>query len=86
MKDYIVYHNPDVMKRPVMSVDPWAIVTNKPVRDEIIGSRVWLITGEGKPRTYFLRSWFFVDEVASGRQHGFRTQLRGKNCKSFSST
>ena len=83
MKDYIVYHNPDRMGGPVTSVDPWKIVTNKSVTDEIIGSRVWLITGEGRPRTYYLCSWFFVDEVTSGRQHGFKTQLKGNNYRTF---
>src|SRR5438270_7123404 len=78
-----MYHNPDVMRVPVTSVDPCTIVTNKGVREEIVGSRVWLITGEGKPRTFFLRSCFVVDKVVSGTTHGFKTKLLGKDCRPF---
>jgi hypothetical protein len=83
MKDYVVYHNPDVMGHPATSVDPCRIVTNKTVTEEIIGSRVWLITGEGRPRAFFLRSCFMVDQVVSGTEHGFKTKLLGKHCRTF---
>jgi len=82
LKDYVVYHNPVKMKGPVTGVNPCMIVTNKSVK-EIIGSRVWLITGEGTPRTYFLRSWFIVDAALSGTEHGFKTKLIGKECRIF---
>jgi hypothetical protein len=49
----------------------------------IIGSRVWLITGEGTPRTYFLRSWFIVDAALPGTEHGFKTKLMGKKCQVY---
>ena len=45
MKDFLVYHNPDSMGVDVRKVDPFAIVTNKPVTDDIIGSRVRKILG-----------------------------------------
>jgi hypothetical protein len=72
-----------LMGFPVTSVDPCRIVTNKTVKKEIVGSRVWLITGEGKPRTFFLRSCFVVDQVVSGTEHGFKTKLLGKHCRTF---
>jgi hypothetical protein len=84
MKDYVVYHNPDKMGGPVTSLDACMILTKKSVKEkEIIGSRVWLITGEGTPRTYFLRSWFIVDAALSGTDHGFKTKLIGKECRIF---
>lgn len=83
MKDYVVYHNPDVMRTPVTKIDPpFLAVTNKKVADER-GSRVWVLTGEGKPRTFFVRSYFFVDEIGSGAAYGFETKLSGTTGKVF---
>ena len=45
--------------------------------------QVWLITGEGKPRAFFLRSCFMVDQVVAGTEHGFKTKLLGKDCRTF---
>jgi hypothetical protein len=42
MKDYIVYHNPDVMGVEVTNADGRSIVTNKNVGD-VRGSRIWLL-------------------------------------------
>lgn len=40
----------------------FGIVTDKRV-DRLLGDRVWLITGEGTPRRYFLCETFIVDEI-----------------------
>jgi Domain of unknown function (DUF3883) len=66
MRHFLVYHNPDAMgyslnedsaQEPVFS-----IVTNKPVRT-LLGDRIWLITGEGRPRKYYLYETFIVDAI-----------------------
>ena len=81
MKDFVVYHNPDSMGKDVRSVGALSIVTNKPV-DEVKGDRVGLLTGEGVPRSYFLRSWFIIDDVQTNVE-GFKTKLSGEKGKVF---
>ena len=82
MKDFVIYHNPDVFPKGIMDVDPFAVFTDKTVSD-VRGDRVWLLTGEGNPRTYFIRSYFFVDEIGSGAELGFKTKLTGSAGKAF---
>lgn len=78
MKDYVVYHNPDEMGSELTTMaDDHSIVTNKTVGDEMRGNRVWLITGKGRPRTFLLHSYFFVDDIEPGEEDGFRTRLTG---------
>jgi hypothetical protein len=76
MKDFLVYHNPDSMQCPVTAVDAKSIVTDKKVHD-VEGSRVWLITGEGSPRQFLLRSCFVVDQVDEATRSKFKTKLSG---------
>lgn len=79
MKEYVVYHNPDEMGyelKPNTS-DHHSIVTNKKVSDNVIGCRVWLLTGEGSPRTFMLHSYFIVDEEPTASEE-FQTELSGK--------
>ena len=77
MKDFVVYHNPDRMGCDVTQMSPLSAVTNKPTPADVEGSRVWLLTGQGKPRTFLLRSWFIVDRVEKDVD-GFRTKVSGK--------
>ena len=76
MRDYVVYNNPDSVG-DLYKENPLSVFTNKKVSTEVIGSRVWLIVGEGRPRSYFLRCWFFVDHIDWGKEHGFATKLSG---------
>ena len=82
MKDFLVYHNPDAMGVDVTKVNPLAIVTNKPVTDDVLGNRVWLLTASGKPRTFLLRSYFIVDQVETNVD-GFQTKLSGATGRAF---
>lgn len=82
MKDFIVYHNPDSMGVDVKDVDALSIVSDKKVGD-LYGSRVWLLTGQGSPRTFLLRSYFIVDHIERGAAAGFETKLSGKSGKIF---
>lgn len=76
MKDFVVYNNPDTVGE-LYKKEPLSVFTNKRVSQDVIGSRVWLIAGAGKPRRYYLRCWFFVDNVSSGSEHGFATRVSG---------
>jgi hypothetical protein len=76
VSDFLVYHNPDTMKYSAREITGLSIVTNKPATG-VKGARVWLITGEGKPRTYYLCGHFFADEVGPSPQKGFRTRVAG---------
>lgn len=64
MKDYMQYHNTEFMGYPCDEGDGdyFSIVTNKSVAN-LPENRVWLISGEGKPRRYSLCAVFIVDEV-----------------------
>ncbi len=80
MKDFVVYHNPDAMAESVKDVNAFEIVTNKKVVD-VYGDRVWLLTGEGSPRRFLLRSHFIVDQMDSGGE--FATRLSGRVGRAF---
>ena len=83
VKDILVYHNPDSMGYPASDVKEPVIVTNKRVGRETIGDRIWLITGEGQPRRYFLRGVFTVNKIESGEDEGFRTRVWGNEARFF---
>jgi hypothetical protein len=44
---------------------------------------LWLVTGEGRPRRYYLRGWFIVSEIESGDDEGFRTRVIGREARLF---
>jgi hypothetical protein len=49
MKHFVVYHNPEKMGYSADELTEPCIVTNKAV-EGLIGNRIWLIQGKGKPR------------------------------------
>lgn len=81
MENYVQYHNAEVMGISCHEFDESAgfgIVTNKPV-SKLVGNRIWLISGEGKPREYFLCYWFIVDEVGQADEDsGFKFYASGQ--------
>ena len=82
MKDFVVYHNPDSMGYPASGIESLAVVTNNKIGD-VHGGKVWLITGEGRPRKYFLVCWFIVDTVSSACDSGFKTRVSGTEGEVF---
>lgn len=64
MKHYVVYHN--TQKRGAIRSAPGRFLAEatKSIK-HLIGSRVWLISGEGRtsPKSYYLRLTFTVDEI-----------------------
>ena len=59
----------------------FGIVTNKPVKG-LIGETVWLLTGAGRPRNYYLVSRFVVDKTGHldiGRFRNFASGIEGQD-------
>ena len=79
MRHYVTYHNTDIMGYPCdqINVSPFSIVTDKPVSN-LIGNKLWLISGEGKSREYFLCSVFVVDRVGEDKDSGYKNRAIGK--------
>lgn len=73
MTDYVVYHNPDVRGFSASECQGFSVLTDKTPVGDIGGNRIWLITGEGKPRRYYLAATFIVERVTSGQSEGFAT-------------
>ena len=68
---------PERMGYSADEVGELCIVTNKSV-DNLIGNRIWLIQGEGRPRKYILRGTFIADSACSDTEDGFRHLVRGQ--------
>lgn len=77
MKHYLLYHKIEVMGYSLDTVNDFVAFTNKKVSDEIIGNKLWLITGEGKPKVFSLKMYFILDDVKSGAEKDFKTKLIG---------
>src|ERR1700730_7973954 len=79
MRHYVTYHNTDIMGYPCdqTNVSPFSIVTDKPVSN-LLGNKLWLISGEGKPRKYFLCSVFVVDKVSEDKASRYKNLATGE--------
>lgn len=80
LKHYIQYHNTEAMGYPCDAEDGnyFSIMTNKSVAN-LVGNKVWLISGEGKPRKYYLCEAFIVDEVGEGdKRSAFKYYASGE--------
>ena len=82
MRHFVVYHNPEKMGYSADEIAELCIVTNKPVNN-LIGDRIWLIQGEGRPRKYVLRGTFVVDSIGPDTEDGFRFIVRGREGELF---
>lgn len=81
MKNYLLYHNPEKMGYSLDTVTDFIGFTDRKVKDENIESKVWLITGEGRPKEYFLKMYFMIEDVKSGAEKNFKTKLVGNKGK-----
>ncbi len=80
MDDYVQYHNPDLIGTDVASVaehEEFAVGTNKTPPHGVLGSRVWLIGGRGRPRRYFLCYVFVADKIIDAPDDHFRYTVSG---------
>ena len=76
MTHFVVYHNPETMGYRAENIDSLSIVTDKSANG-IEGHRIWVLTGEGRPRTYYLCGWFTADRVAPDPSLRFKTMVTG---------
>jgi hypothetical protein len=76
MTDYIVYHKAELMGYSALDVENLAIYTNKDASGST-GGRVWLITGEGRPRKYFLRATFLIRSIEGSDKANFKHRITG---------
>lgn len=65
MEHFVQYRNPALVGDDCTQGigGTFAIGTNKGTVRRLPGHKVWLICGQGRPRRYFLRNWFVVDEI-----------------------
>jgi hypothetical protein len=75
MPHYLIFHNPEKMGYSLDTVKDFTAFTNRKVKDENIGSKVWLITEEGRPRKYFLKMYFIIEDIKSDKEKNFKTKL-----------
>jgi hypothetical protein len=78
MQHFVQYHNTERMGGPYKHVpgDPYRIVTNKSIAG-LKGNTVWLIAGEGRPRSYTLCCRFIADDVGDADNPHFRHYASG---------
>ncbi len=76
MNEYLAYHNPETMGFRAAELKEHAVLTKKEV-PRIIGDRVWLVTGEAKPRKYFLCGYFIVNRIETIDDPNFRKRISG---------
>jgi hypothetical protein len=76
MAEFVVYHRPDRMGYSADTVRGFSLLTNKNV-PSVVGSRVWLLTGEGTPRTYYLRGYFTPNKRSRTEESGFLWLVEG---------
>jgi hypothetical protein len=83
MGHYIVYHNPDVMGYPASDITNFSVVSNKPGGSDLPGSTIWLLTGEGTPRRYYVVQRFTADVIDSAEEQGFSTRVSSEAGERF---
>ena len=78
-KHYLVYHNETRWgnRRGLGWID-----TNKSV-DDLVGHRIWLVSGLRKMRRYYLVSTFVVDGVGHQRRKGWKNWASGSREQAF---
>jgi hypothetical protein len=77
MNDYLVYHIVERMGGPVRQL---CAVTNRRVSDEMVGSRIWIIQGEGgNPARFALGAWFVVDAIQRSGDADFEYEIVGRD-------
>lgn len=56
--------------------DEFVVGTSKKV-DKILGNKVWIIAGIGRPREYYLCSWFVADGIDQNKDTYFKNIVYG---------
>lgn len=77
MSDFVSYHKPEIMSYTANTVRDASVVTNKPAPTGIVGSRVWMLTGDGNPKDYRLYGWFTVTGFGPDPSGKWQTRIWG---------
>ena len=81
MEHYVQYRNPALVGEDCLAGigGTFAIGTNKGLVRRLLDHKIWLICGQGRPRCYFLRHWFVVDEIGEEDEDSpFRFYAQGQ--------
>lgn len=82
MNNYVQYHNTEQRGYSCEDLDVLRVYTRRPV-DRLPGQRLWLISGEGRPRRYYLCMVFRVDEVGLADDPARGNYVRGTEGRMF---
>lgn len=85
-ENYVQYHNSDARGKLNKNRSNYFGISTKKRISSLVGSRIWLISGRGNPKKYYLEFWFIVDDVKSlAEDTEFKFFVTGKQGKSFKS-
>ncbi len=81
MRDYVQYHNIDKLGYDCHTLpEPVAYTKKRPPKD-IIGKRIWLISGKSisglKGKRYYLNYVFLASAVRDSSEPGFQFEIQG---------
>jgi hypothetical protein len=79
MRHYLQYHNPERYGPPQSTEagEPFYVLTRKASGRQIAGSVIWLVVGEGHPRSFSLYKVFLADWVGPARDPDFVYRIQG---------
>ena len=80
-RNYVQYHKTEEYG-PASHAGPIYICTNK-FKPEVVGNRVWLFSGEGRPRRYFLNAIFIADRFFPMQDPDFFFRVDGAEGRRF---
>jgi hypothetical protein len=79
---FVQYHNSEALGYGCGQITGFDVWTSKPLKwleERVIGKRVWLLAGEGRPRRYYVCHTFVADEVvAAPSATGFAYVVSGE--------
>lgn len=81
MKNYVQYHKIEEYG-PASTSEPIYICTNKQ-KPNVIGNKIWLFSGEGRPRRYFLSAVFIADRFFPVPDPNFYFRIDGEIGRRF---
>lgn len=84
MKNYVQYDKTEMLINTASDavLDHFYISTNKH-KPGVIGHRIWLFAGVGKPRRYFLAAFFIAKQYSRALDPDFLYRVRGQEGKRF---
>lgn len=79
MRHFLQYHNAEVQGPLHLHGRP-GIFTAKPVQ-ALLGDQIWLVSGEGRPRTYYLNGTFQVTELSHAGDEDQMNEVWGSDAE-----